>query len=307
MTLPQRPLGSTGLRVSVLGYGGAPIGFAGPERESTFVPLLQWALDLGITFFDTAPDYRRSEELLGAALVGRRAGVVLATKCGRVQHWNGVSWDGQEDWSEAGVVEQIETSLRRLRTDYLDLVQLHSPPRAVLEDGGALRGLLRAQAAGKVRYLGVSADGAEAWQALALGIFATLQVSYSILQQEPGTDLLAAAAAQGMGVIVKQPVANGIPALPERPGHPDWAAKWDIAQRLDWPARSAPADRMDLALRWVLADPRVSTAIVGTTRREHLGVNVATASGPPLDAATRLQIREAYQTAQAALTAERSA
>src|SRR6478672_10569613 len=100
--IPQRPLGRTGLLVSVLGYGGAPIGFT-DERAAGFVGLLQRACDLGIRFFDTAPDYRRSEDLIGQALAGRRDRVVLATKCGRVQEWTGGAWQANEDWSEAGV------------------------------------------------------------------------------------------------------------------------------------------------------------------------------------------------------------
>src|SRR5207247_705147 len=83
------------------------------------------------------------------------------------------------------------------------------------------------------------------------GATATLQVSYSILQQEPGADLLPAAAAQGLGLIIKQPVANGIPDLAARPAHLEWAAKWDVAQRLNWPGLGAADGRLALALRWV--------------------------------------------------------
>ncbi len=304
--MPQRPLGATGLQVSVVGFGGAPIGFGDPARQATFVPLVRRALDLGITFFDTAPDYRRSEELIGQAIHSRRADVVLATKVGRLQIPNGATWDVREDWSEAGVLRTIEASLRRLRTDYLDLVQLHSPPRWVLDDGAALRGLLRAQEVGKVRHLGVSADGAEAWRALELGVFATLQVSYSILQQEPGAELLPAAAARGMGLIIKQPLANGIPAMPERPSDPDWAWKWDLAQRMEWPAPETPRERLNLALRWLLANPLVSTAIVGTTRPDHLKANAAAATVPPLDEATVRRVQDGYAAARQQLLGERS-
>jgi aryl-alcohol dehydrogenase-like predicted oxidoreductase len=162
--IPQRPLGNSGFRVSVLGYGGAPIGFQPTTDRSEYLSLVRRALDLGINFFDTAPDYRESEALLGEALHGRRADVILATKCGRVQSWNGRAWEVHEDWSEAGVLRSIDRSLRCLRTDYLDLVQLHSPPLWVLEDGAAVRGLLKAQAAGTVRQVGLSSEGAKAQQ-----------------------------------------------------------------------------------------------------------------------------------------------
>jgi aryl-alcohol dehydrogenase-like predicted oxidoreductase len=294
MTLLRRPLGSTGLEVSILGFGGAPIGFSARRDPAAFVPLLRHALDLGINFFDTAPDYRESEELMGRAFQGRRSEVVLATKCGRVQSWNDSGWDMREDWSRQGVVRTLERSLRQLRTDYLDLVQLHSPPGWVLEDGAALEGLLQARREGKARHIGISADGEEARRAVENGVFATLQASYSILQQEPGRDLLPAAAARGMGVIVKQPLANGIPEMPERPEHPDWAWKWDVARQMDWKSYCAEETRLGLALRWVLANPLVSTAIVGTTDAAHLEANVAAAAAPPLDAALVRRIEEAY-------------
>lgn len=298
--LPRRPLGKTGLVVSVLGFGGASIGFADPAREEGFVPLLRQALDLGVTFFDTAPDYRRSEALLGEALRGRRAEVVLATKCGRIQRRNGRAWDVEEDWSEAGVLGTIERSLRQLGTDYLDLVQLHSPPDWALEDGGAIRGLQRAKAAGIVRHIGLSADGDVAHRALALGVFETLQTSYSVLQQEPGANLIPEAVARGVGVIAKQPIANGIPTLRERPTHPDWAWKWDVARRMDWTGADEAGGRLALALRWLLANRDVGTAIVGTTRPENLAANVAVALASPLDTAVLQRMRDEYASARRA-------
>ncbi|MBA2449366.1 MAG: aldo/keto reductase [Chloroflexi bacterium] len=296
--IPRRPLGSTGLTVSVLGFGGASIGFAEAAPGATFVPLVRRALDLGVTFFDTAPDYRRSEALLGEALRSRRSEVVLATKCGRLQNWNGTSWDVEEDWSEVGVLGTIERSLRRLATDYLDLVQLHSPPDWVLEDGGAIGGLQRAKASGKVRHIGVSADGEIARRALALGVFETLQISCSILQQEPGDHLIPEAVARGVGVIAKQPIANGIPTMSQRPTHPDWSWKWAVARQLDWTGADEVGGRLALALRWLLANTQISTAIVGTTRLENLEANVAAALGPPLEAGQVQRIHDEYVSAR---------
>ena len=278
--IPRRWLGNTGLSVATLGYGGAPIGFSAPEREQDFVELLRRVLALGINFFDTAPDYRRSEEFLGVALQGQRDQVVLASKCGRVQTPVSNGWDVREDWTESGVLRIVEGSLRRLQTDHLDLLQLHSPPLWALDDGAAIRGMQKAKEQGKVLHMGVSADNDEARRAIELGVFETLQVSYSILQQEAGTTIIPAAVQKGMGIIVKQPIANGIPNLKERPTHPDWNWKWDVAQRLDWQALGAPGNRMDLALQWVLSDPQISTAIVGTTNLEHPAANAQIASGP---------------------------
>src|SRR5450759_670036 len=94
--IPKRPLGNTGLNVSILGYGGAPIGFADSRRQADFDTLVNRAIDLGINFFDTAPNYRLGERLLGAALVKRRRDVVLATKCGRIQVPN----NNKEGWAD---------------------------------------------------------------------------------------------------------------------------------------------------------------------------------------------------------------
>jgi len=304
LPLPARPLGRTGLTVSALGYGGAPIGFAARANPAAFIALLRQALDSGITFFDTAPDYRASETLLGQALQGRRAGVVLATKCGRNQTPVGADWIVREDWSEAGVIADVTASLRRLNTDYLDLVQLHSPPAWALDNGAALRGLQSLQAAGHIRHIGISADGDTARWAVANGGFATLQISYSLLQQEPGADLLPAAAARGMGLIIKQPVANGIPLLPDRPAHPEWAEKWDVAQRLDWATLAPDDDRLGLALRWVLAHPAVSTAIVGTTNPAHLAANRAAAVAPPLAVTTVQAAAAQYAAARRPISTE---
>jgi aryl-alcohol dehydrogenase-like predicted oxidoreductase len=295
--IPQRPLGNTGFRVSVLGYGGAPIGFQPTADRSVYLSLIQRALDLGVNFFDTAPDYRESEALLGQALHDRRADVILATKCGRIQSWNGRAWDVHEDWSERGVLETIDRSLRCLGTDYLDLVQLHSPPPWVLEDGAALRGLLKAQAAGKVRQLGLSSEGATAWRGLEPGVFATLQVSYSLLQQEAGEALLPAAAARGLGLIIKQPLANAVPLMRTRPDHPDWSWKWDVCEQLDWASFDDGNDRLTVMLRWLLANPLVNTAIVGTSRRAHLEANAAAAAAGPLGTATDRRIADAYRAA----------
>jgi aryl-alcohol dehydrogenase-like predicted oxidoreductase len=290
-----RTLGGTGLRVSVLGFGGACIGFAPMPDAPAFVRLLRRARALGINLFDTAPDYRDSEPLLGRAFRGRRADLVLA-KAGRVQRRVAGGWVAYELWAQAGVLRTIEESLRRLRTDYLDLVQLHSPPLRVLEDGQALAALERAQAQGKVRHIGISADGPEARHAIALGRFATLQISYSMLHQEPGDELLDLAVARRLGLIIKQPVANGLADRTERPPQPEWALQWEVAQRMDLSLLGAPGRRTEGALRWLVADPRIATAIVGTTQLAHLEGNVAVAR-QPMDGAGRQRLRDSYRAA----------
>lgn len=277
--IPQRPLGRTGLTVSALGFGGATIGFAdrADERRAAFVRLARAAADLGVTLFDTAPDYRDSETILGEALAGRD-GVVLATKAGRVQRREGDAWRVSEDWSPEAIETSVEESRRRLRVEAIDLVQLHSPPHWVIETGDALAALERCRARGQVRHIGISADGDDAVRALELGGFETLQTSYSLLQQQPGRDLMVLAAERSVGVIAKQPLANAVMTLAERPPHPDWSWKWELAQRMAWPE----GDRLEHALRWVLAEEGMASAIVGTASLENLRRNAAVAAGEPL-------------------------
>jgi aryl-alcohol dehydrogenase-like predicted oxidoreductase len=146
----------------------------------------------------------------------------------------------------------------------------------VIEAGRARAALERARDEALVGHIGLSADGPEARRALDVGGFETLQISFSLLEQEP-LELIAEAARRGIGVIAKQPLANAIPVLDERPAHPDWARKWDRAQAIDWRADGS-APPLEVALRYVLDAPGVATAIVGTSRLEHLEANVRVAA-----------------------------
>lgn len=290
----QVPLGDTGLRVSRLGFGGATIGFCEGRSEAELKSVVAAADELGVTFFDTAPDYRDSERLLGEVLAGAPH-VVVATKVGRYQTRDdeGV-WQVCEDWSAAGVYASLERSLTALRTHRLELVQLHSPPPEVLQRGDALEGLRTARADGLINHIGVSADHEAAWLALRSGNFETLQVSYSVLEQDSSA-LLDEARRRGVGIIVKQPVANGVADLAAAPEHPDWAAKWARAQAMDLSPLGAPGERTAGALRWVLADGRVDTAIVGTSDVAHLRANLE-AARTSLDAASFERLQDQWRT-----------
>lgn len=199
--MEKRQLGKTDMRVSVLGFGGAEIGYEGASAE-TVRTLLNSALDAGLNVIDTAECYETSEELIGQTVSHRREEFYLFTKVG---HPRGV---GSEDWSSASILESIERSLRRMKTDRVDLVQLHSCSDSVLRKGEAITALQTARERGYTRYIGYSGDSRAAKFAVESGAFDTLQTSLNIAEQEPIELTLALAREKNMGVIAKRPIAN---------------------------------------------------------------------------------------------------
>src|SRR6476619_4448139 len=199
--MEKRQLGRTDMNVSVLGFGAAEIGFEGASEE-TVARLLRSALDAGLNVIDTGECYAGSEELIGKTVADRRADYFLFTKCG---HPRGV---GSEDWSPGSLLESIERSLQRLRTEQLDLIQLHSCSEAVLRKGEVIAALQMARDKGHARYLGYSGDGQAARYAVECGAFDTLHTSIHIADQEAIDLALPLAREKGVGVIAKRPVAN---------------------------------------------------------------------------------------------------
>ncbi|PYM38369.1 MAG: aldo/keto reductase, partial [Candidatus Rokuibacteriota bacterium] len=174
--MERRRLGKTDMKVSVLGFGGAEIGYA-RVAPATVGRLLGSALDAGLNAIDTAECYAGSEALIGRAVGRRRAEYYLFTKCGHAAE------DGRADWRPRSLAESIERSLRRLRTDYVDLIQLHSCSERELRKGDVIEALERARERGQARYIGYSGDGAAARYAVECGRFDTLQTSISIADQ----------------------------------------------------------------------------------------------------------------------------
>lgn len=297
--MEYRTLGRTGLQVSALGFGAWEIGWTRPEEGDEMGRLLNRALDLGINFIDSSAAYRWSEELIAKYLGHRRGEFIFATKCGswRVLQPEG-EWVQTLDYSAKAIEPQIDRSLQRLKTDYLDLIQLHSPPYEDVAFGDGLEGLKKAQAKGKVRFIGLSADGQAAQKAIEIGEYDTLQLTCNLLEQEPAT-LIAAARQQDMGIIIKGPIANALYQQPRPAG--ESAALWDRAQLLLAPDCIGDLHRVEVALRWLLGNPEVHTAIVGTTDLRHLEANVAFAGRGPLPAALLAEIQRRF--AQAVSTA----
>lgn len=290
-----RKLGRSGLKVSAIGLGGNTFGRAVDGEEA--IGVIRRALDLGITFIDTADIYSqgRSEELVGMAVAGRRDEVIIATKCGYPMGEGPFRRGLSRRW----MMQAIEDSLRRLGMDYVDLYQAHVPdPETPLEE--TLRAMDDIVRQGKARYIGCS--NYPAWQiAQALGISERLQLApwvsaqnrWNLLEGLDDPSLLAACRALGVGIIPYTPLASGILTGKYRRGEapPPGTRAGDlpnVRERLT-DAKLAAVEQLrpwaearghttgELAIAWLLAHPEVSTVIVGARSAAQVEANVRAA------------------------------
>jgi hypothetical protein len=270
--MEQRAFGKTGLKVSPLGFGGSEIGYQAVSPKIV-AKILGTALDAGVNAIDTAECYPGSEELIGHAIAHRRDDYHLFTKCGHV----GAALEslGYSEWDPRLLAKSIDQSLKSLRTDHLDLVQLHSCSEAVLRRGEVVSVLQHAKQAGKTRFIGYSGDGNDAIYAVNSGVFDTLQTSVNIADQESIERVIPIARDRGLGIIAKRPAANAI-WFSGRVAADDYSRPyWDRLKELDFDFLKQPAaEAFATALRFTLSVPGVHTAIVGTTTPEHIASNV---------------------------------
>ena len=295
----ERILGRTGMRVSEVGFGAWAIGgnahgnSYGPTDDATSVSAVRRAADLGCTFFDTADVYGwgHSEEILGAALEGRRDEVHLATKVGGDFYHGGVRMNFEPGY----IGFALERSLRRLRTDHVDLYQLHNPPAELLGDPAIYETLEALKAEHKIDHYGVSIhEPTEGFVCIESGKPEVLQIPFSLFRQEWLDGFLAAARKAGVGIIAREPLGNGFLA-----GVPSPQARFPPGDiRSSWPpgmvaARLAAAARMGFlvrdgrslaqaALRFVLAFPEVSVAIPGAKTAAQVEENLRASEAPGL-------------------------
>lgn len=258
--METRKFGKTDMEFSVLGFGGAEIGF-GNASGATVGELLNSALDSGLNVIDTAAGYKTSEELIGNAVSNRRKEFYLLTKCGALDDCT------REDWTKKGILETIEQSLRNLKTDYLDIAQLHSCSVEILKRGEAVEALLLAQEKGYTRFIGYSGDNVSAKTAIEMDVFDSLQTSVSIADQSPIDGNIKLAREKGLGIIAKRPLANAVWRNKELPPDEYHHEYWNRIQKLKFDFLNKSVEEVTaIALRFTLSIEGIDAMIVGTTK-----------------------------------------
>lgn len=281
--------GDSQIEVSNLGLGAAQIGDKEISDEDAGT-LLNRALDMGITLFDTARGYGLSEERVGRHLSWRRHDFTLCTKVGY-----GV--EGHEDWTPGCIEAGVERALRALRTDYIDIVLLHSCPKQTLDNDALIEALLRQRERGLVRVIGYSGENDELKAAARVASFGALECSVNITDQRSLEDPLPAAFGLGMGVIAKRPVANAPWRFETRPDGHYAEVYWDRSKAMNLEAIRAKwgLSWQQLALRFVLSHAQVHSCIVGTSSIDHLHDNVRIANEGPLPLELIEELRRTFK------------
>lgn len=257
--MEKQQFGKTDMIVSALGFGGAEIGYQSAS-PNIVKELLSEALDQGLNVIDTAECYRGSEELIGEAVAHRRDDFYLFTKCGHRDNYT------QDAWSKSDIAKSIDRSLKRLKTDRVDLLQLHSCSENILRQGDVIEALQEAKQAGKTRYIGYSGDSTDALHAISTGAFDSLQTSVSVADQEAIELTIPLAVEKQMGIIAKRPIANAAWKTNSKPSDPYLVPYWERLQRLQYEFINSTSNSFGTALRFTLSVPGVNVAIVGTTK-----------------------------------------
>jgi aryl-alcohol dehydrogenase-like predicted oxidoreductase len=316
----KRRFGDTDLEASEIGFGTWALGSSwwGDVSEQTGERLLLEALDLGITFFDTGDAYGRgaNEELIGRVLAPHRDEIVLATKFGydlgggRREHSEG---ERPQRWDEQFVRAALEASLTRLGTDRVDLYQLHNPRMDAIESDETFAALEGLRDDGKLRHYGVALGPAIGWRDEGLRAIETrditsVQTVYNLLEQEPGRDLISAAAERGIGVMARVPTSSGLlddnltpqTSFPEGDHRRHRPREWLVEglekiERIRFLCDGASGRTMpQAALRFIL-DSGVTTVIPTITNEAELREYAGAADVPPLDADELARVGELYE------------
>ncbi len=293
--------GHTGVDVSVLGFGAAPVGYLHVEYERT-AKILNTLLDRGINVIDTAAAYPGSEDAIGRAVHHRRNDFVLISKCG-----GKLEGFGAPAWSAKLIELTVDRSLGLLQTDHLDVMLLHSCPLDVLKEGEAIQALADARHRGKVRFIGYSGDNEAAAWAAEQDEIDVIETSVNLVDQANIDKVLPICRRRNLGVIAKRPIANAAWKEPSQQEgvYVEYAREYH--ERLKT-MKLTPADLgfdgeageswPEIALRFTLSIEGVHTAIIGTTKLEHLESNLAAVEKGPLPDDVVKKIRDRFAEVQ---------
>jgi aryl-alcohol dehydrogenase-like predicted oxidoreductase len=284
MSPTKKTLGRTGLAVTQLGYGameirGNRIWSGRPCSDEQAAIILNAVLEANINFIDTANDYGKSELYIGQYLAKRRDAFYIATKCGCSMQFAGDHDETPHFWTRDNLRRNIADSLLKMRTEYVDILQLHNPDVATTERNGLVQVLKDLQSEGVVRYLGCSSTSPDLATYIEWGVFDVFQIPYSALERQH-EHLITKAAEAGAGIIIRGGVARGEPGQGQG-GEDRWSTfeKADLDELLE-----DGESRTGFLLRFTLSHPHCHTTIVGTLNPDHLHENLALAAKGPLPA-----------------------
>jgi aryl-alcohol dehydrogenase-like predicted oxidoreductase len=254
-----RKFGKNNFEVSVLGFGAGHIG-SNNLSDSEAGRLLNFALDNGVNLFDTARGYGLSEERIGRFLSHRRNEFILSTKVG-------YDIPGYKNWTYDIIIAGIDAALKKLRTEYIDIVHLHSCPKNTLMEGEVIDALEKARSEGKLKVAAYSGDNENLDYAVHCGRFGGIQTSVNVTDQRNLDDLVPKAKENGMGVIAKRPVAN---ALWKYSGQPLGSYAEEYWLRWNKMNMNFDIEPQELFIRFSAFTPGVDSAIIGTSSTDHL-------------------------------------
>ena len=291
-----RKIGGVDLPASRIGYGAMEL--AGPPKardltEAEAVRFINQVVDSGVTYIDTSIDYGRCEILIGKAISHRRAEYLLASKCAcevgiDPYHVKGADKHEKHTYSGENVIAGVEQSLSRLKTDHLDLVQVHgNPTRKELEDGGVIDALLKLKKDGKIREAGISTRLPLLAEFVDVDYFSVVQVPYSALQRT-NEDAIADLRAAGKVVVTRGVTGRGAPAKgwATRPIGTAEGEVRDVWERAKLDELLDGMSGIEFMIRFALANPNIDVALVATTNHEHLLADIAYAAKGPLPQST---------------------
>lgn len=299
--MQTRTFGKTNLQVSELGFGAAPAAFLGTEGVVA-AALVNAMLDAGVNLLDTAAMYPGSEAFIGEHLSHRRKDYILVSKCGQKIPENSAA-----AWSRELIAASVDRALRLMKTDALDVMLLHSCDLPTLQKGEAIDELSKARDAGKIKFVGYSGDNETAAFAATLPDVAVIETSINIVDQINIDKVLPAAKANNVGVIAKRPIANAAwrPKESFKSIYTNYAKPYIerfgkmglTTQQLGFPGGDAQKIWPEIAIRFTLSFPEVSTAIIGTTNPDNARVNLGYTERGPLPQDVIDQLRQAFRNA----------